>query len=150
MSPVPQFQNSRNLQIVMSCGPASVFPSGLFLPSSAICRGSAGLWVLGALGNLNATGVLFIFTLKCTRASEKTPEDSSDVREGSVRDLRLQGSGQDRGFSVEASGFFILSLTKSWRIVLLRRDKLIHIYICSQSPWQRGCPGPIPIPSAAK
>lgn len=99
MNPVPQPQNSKNLQAVISRGPASKFPRELSHPTpTSMCRRAD---LCGALENTEAIGVIFFLTFECKCALRKTLRDSSYVRDGFVRDV--SGGEPGRGLSVEAS-----------------------------------------------
>ena len=99
MNPVPQPQNSKNLQAVLSRGPACKFPRELshHMATSMSRRADP----CGALENTEAIGVVFFLTFECKCTLRKTLRNSSYVRDGFVRDVSCGEPG--RGLSVEAS-----------------------------------------------
>ena len=99
MNPVPQPQNSKNLQAVISRGPASKFPRELSRHMSTSMSKRADL--CGALENTEAIGIVFFLTFECKCTLRKTLRDSSYVREGFVRDVSCGEPGRE--LSVEAS-----------------------------------------------
>lgn len=134
--------------VVISYGLALKFPHELFHPPSGSMSKREGLWVPQCSEkNLDANKSWI-----CLPWNGNGPlsiaHDSSLGKGGFLGDLRPQGPRLSK--SLLDFFLFLLSLTKSWLMDLLRENESMHIYVSSQSHRGLTPASPLPVASGAK